>query len=254
MHLVQYRRNQELLRQVPRTVGDGGRPDRAAARRPIEAALAEGRDWLSEVEAKAVLRAYGIPVVPTEVRGRRPTRRGHRRADHRRCRPPSRSCRPTSPTSPTSAAWRWTWPTRPTVEGSGRARCCAAVARTPPTARTSPGFTVQPMVARPGAFELILGIVDDGTFGPVLLFGQGGVAVEVLDDKALGLPPLDEVLAREMIGRTRVARLLAGFAGARRPTWTASSTRWSRLSATGGRPSRGPRARHQPAARRRRPA
>src|SRR5690606_4419631 len=99
----------------------------------------------------------------------------------------------------------------PAVQAAAE-RMLRMVAQRAPQARVE-GFTVQPMVARPGAFELILGVVDDGTFGPVLLFGQGGIAVEVLDDKALGLPPLDEVLAREMIGRTRVSKLLAGFRG-----------------------------------------
>ncbi len=70
------------------------------------------------------------------------------------------------------------------------------------------GFTVQPMVIRPKAHQLIAGASVDATFGPVLLFGQGGTAVEVIGDRAIGLPPLNTVLAREMISRTRVAKLL----------------------------------------------
>jgi acetyltransferase len=75
------------------------------------------------------------------------------------------------------------------------------------------GFVVQPMARRPGAHELIVGAATDSVFGPVLLFGQGGTAVEVIGDRAVGLPPLNLRLARELIGRTRVSRLLEGYRG-----------------------------------------
>src|SRR5262249_31632702 len=67
------------------------------------------------------------------------------------------------------------------------------------------GVIVQPMVTRPKAQELLVGIADDPTFGPVIAFGQGGIGVEVIDDKALALPPLDLKLATDLIARTRVS-------------------------------------------------
>jgi acetyltransferase len=73
------------------------------------------------------------------------------------------------------------------------------------------GFTVQEMARRPQAHELIVGIATDALFGPVILFGQGGTAVEVMDDRAVALPPLNRVLAADVVGRTRAARLLAGY-------------------------------------------
>ena len=79
-----------------------------------------------------------------------------------------------------------------------------------PEARIT-GFTVQSMVRRPHAQELIVGASVDPVFGPVVLFGQGGTAVEVLADRAIGLPPLNRVLARDLVSGTRVARLLAGY-------------------------------------------
>lgn len=73
------------------------------------------------------------------------------------------------------------------------------------------GFSVQAMVRRPDAEELIVGISSDPVFGPVVLFGQGGIAVEVMSDHALALPPLNTVLAQDLISRTRVSVLLHGY-------------------------------------------
>jgi len=63
-----------------------------------------------------------------------------------------------------------------------------------PNARIT-GVTVFPMIVRPKARELIVGVADDPTFGPIIVFGQGGTAVEVISDKAMNLPPLNLALA-----------------------------------------------------------
>ena len=73
------------------------------------------------------------------------------------------------------------------------------------------GFTVQAMARRPQAHELIVGVATDPVFGPVLLFGKGGIAVEVTADHAMELPPLNMPLAKAMMSRTRVYRLLRGY-------------------------------------------
>jgi acetyltransferase len=73
------------------------------------------------------------------------------------------------------------------------------------------GFLVQARSRSPDGIELILGAATDPVFGPVILFGQGGVAVEATADHAVALPPLNMVLARELVSRTRVARLLEGY-------------------------------------------
>ncbi|PWU17139.1 MAG: hypothetical protein C5B49_09420 [Bdellovibrio sp.] len=73
------------------------------------------------------------------------------------------------------------------------------------------GFMVEDMVQRSQAFELILGMNEDPQFGPIILFGEGGTAVEVIADSTLELPPLDLKLAHQMIARTRVYRRLRGF-------------------------------------------
>ena len=67
------------------------------------------------------------------------------------------------------------------------------------------------MIRRPGAYELIVGVTTDRQFGPMLLFGHGGTAVEVINDRALALPPLNLHLARELMARTRIYRLLQGY-------------------------------------------
>ncbi len=80
------------------------------------------------------------------------------------------------------------------------------------------------MIQRPRAHELILGVDTDAVFGPVLLFGRGGTAVEVIADRAIGLPPLNLPLAHDMIGRTRVSRLMKGY----RDRPARRRTRWPR--------------------------
>ncbi len=74
------------------------------------------------------------------------------------------------------------------------------------------GVTVQPMI-KPGGYELILGSAIDPHFGPVLLFGAGGQLVEVLQDRALALPPLNTTLARRMMEQTRIFKALQGVRG-----------------------------------------
>ena len=207
MQVLQYRRNQTLLMQVPAEASADFVPDRAAARAVVAAALAAGRDMLSEPETKDLLAAYGIPVVQTRVAP--------------------------SVDAAVQAATEIGFPVAVKIlspdiihksDVGGVAldlETPAAVAQAAdamhrrlsallPKARLD-GFSVQAMARRPGSHELIVGMTTDPVFGPVILFGHGGVAVEVMDDKALGLPPLNMVLARDMVSRTRVAKLLAGY-------------------------------------------
>jgi acetyltransferase len=73
------------------------------------------------------------------------------------------------------------------------------------------GWAVEPMIERPNAHELIIGMSEDATFGPTLLFGAGGTAVEVIKDTVHALPPLDLKLARDAMRHTRISRLLDGY-------------------------------------------
>ena len=75
------------------------------------------------------------------------------------------------------------------------------------------GESFPPMVHRPNARELIIGVRNDVQFGPVILFGHGGAAAEIIQDKAIALPPLNMQLAGEVMRRTHVYRLLEGYCG-----------------------------------------
>ena len=119
MQMVAYRRNQEPLMQTPPSLSEEFEPDTAAAQAIIAAALAAGRSWLTEVEGKAVLAAYGVPVAPTrlaEARRRRRRSRRERRPGGAEDRLAGHHC-----TSPTSAASRSIWSAR-TCEARGRQR------------------------------------------------------------------------------------------------------------------------------------
>jgi acetyltransferase len=88
----------------------------------------------------------------------------------------------------------------------------ARVAERAPAAKFI-GVNVQQMIRRPHGRELIVGLARDATFGPVISFGMGGIAVEVLRDSAVALPPLNRFLALDLVSRTRVAKMLDNFRG-----------------------------------------
>lgn len=207
MHLVRYRRNQALLMRVPPSVPESAAPDIRSVRRIIAGALAEEREWLNEAEAKQVLAAYGIPTLPSEVV---PDPKAAGAAAVHIGGPVALkilSCDITHKSDLGGVMLD--------LEGAQAVEQAAEamqkrIAEAAPQARLE-GFTVQAMCRRPQAEELILGVVHDAQFGPVILFGQGGTAVEVIDDKALALPPLDPVLAEAMMSQTRVYRLLQGY-------------------------------------------
>lgn len=210
LHLVRYREAQDDLMRTPDSLPRDFLPDRQSARTIVEVALAEGRTWLDPVSVAGVLAAYGIPSLPLTL----------------------------APDADAAAAAGWSIIAQGgtvalklvspdivhksdvggvrldlTSEADIRdaaADIVAGVRRSRPDARIT-GFAVQPMVRVGKQRELIAGLAEDPVFGPVVVFGRGGTAVEVIDDRALGLPPLDLRLAGELIDRTRVARRLAAY-------------------------------------------
>ena len=72
------------------------------------------------------------------------------------------------------------------------------------------GVTLQPFLADPD-YEILLGAKQDPNFGPVILFGMGGIFTEILKDRAIGLPPMNRLLARRLMQQTKVGSLLRGY-------------------------------------------
>ncbi len=207
MHLVNYRRNQNLLLEAPPSGSAEAAPDRAAVRAIIDGALAEGRPLLNEPEAKAVLRAYHVRTVETRTAPDAAT--AARLAGEFGTPVALKILSPDISHKSDVGGVRLDLQTPQMVEQAA-VEMLEAIRRNVPNARID-GFVVEPMLRRGEAHELLLGIAEDGVFGPILLFGAGGTAAEMIRDRTIGLPPLNVVLAREMISRTRIAKLLRGY-------------------------------------------
>ncbi|NVF12826.1 bifunctional acetate--CoA ligase family protein/GNAT family N-acetyltransferase [Vreelandella maris] len=206
-HLSSYWRNQQTLMETPPPISTGGTIDKASANAIIDQVLKDERNVLTEPEASAILSAYGIPTVPAI-------------AVH-------------TPEEASEAAKQLGFPVvlkilsrdishksdsggvqlnlaSPGAVAQAAEDMLATIHQVAPEARLD-GFNVQPMIRRPGAHELILGVAEDSVFGPIIMFGQGGTAVELIGDRVVGLPPLNPLLAQEMIQATRISRLLRGY-------------------------------------------
>jgi acetyltransferase len=215
MHLVRYREAIDALMTTPPSLPQDFTPDVAAARRIIETALHErgkGSEhiWLDPVEITALLAAYAIPIAPALLA---------RNADEAAAAAAPYVARGETVVakilSPDIVHKSEVGGVRLnlTSERAVREAVTDILARARaarPDARST-GVTIHPMILRPKARELIAGIADDASFGPVIVFGRGGTAVEVINDKALALPPLDLKMAHELIARTRVSRILKAY-------------------------------------------
>src|SRR5262245_6497254 len=215
MHLVRYREAIDALLATPPSLPEHFAPDVAAARRIIERALHErgkgdDRVWLDPIEITGLLGAYDIPIAPAFLA---------RNADEAAAAAAPYIARGETVVakilSPDIVHKSEVGGVRLnlTSERAVREAVIDILARARaarPDARLT-GVTIHPMILRPKARELIAGIADDPSFGPVIVFGRGGTAVEVINDKALALPPLDLKMAHELIARTRVARVLKAY-------------------------------------------
>ena len=208
--LTAYGHAQEQLQRTPPALPADFSVDPDAARAAMAAAVEENRAILTEAEAKAVLSAFGIPTVETHVApsaGEAGPLAARLLESHDAVAVKllSRDISHKSDVGGVVLNLR-----SPEEAAAAAADIGRRVSQAQPEARID-GFTVQPMIVRKGAHELIAGIDSDDLFGPILLFGAGGTAVEVLADSAVALPPLDLRLAQDLIGETRVAKLLAGY-------------------------------------------
>lgn len=206
-YLVEHQRNQRMLMQAPGPLAELETPDITGALMIIEGALASRRNLLTPMETRAILEAFHIPTIASLT--------AH------------------SPNEALAAAECLGFPVvmkvlspdiihksdvdgvRLNVESAESVRhvftdLMESVTRARPDIQLE-GVSVERMYRHPQGRELFVGVIQDSIFGPVISFGAGGTAVEVLRDRAIALPPLNEHLARSLIGKTRVARLLGAF-------------------------------------------
>jgi acetyltransferase len=208
MQLVSYRRNQMLLMETPPSVPDAFEPDSAAAQEILARHLTEhGSGWLSGEETARVLDAFGIPTVQAR-QAASAEEAGELAAEFGV--PVAIKILSPQITHKSDVGGVVLDVLGKEAVVNATERMLDHVSRVLPEARLD-GVTIQPMIQRARAHELIIGMHTDPQFGPVLLFGQGGKAVEVVRDTALGLPPLNLNLAKEIMERTRVHELLLGY-------------------------------------------
>lgn len=206
MHRVEYQRNQELLLKTPPSLPDFV-PNGRAVQTVLEAADAAGRQWLRPLEVRTVLAAYGVPTVEsvTVATPADAAREAERIGAPVALKVVSRDIVHKSDVGGVALDL---------VGGAVVERAAelmrARIEQAVPGARFE-GFSVEPMHTARSGLELIVGVSSRGDFGPMLLFGEGGSAVEVVADTTLELPPLDATLARRMIERTRVYKKMRGF-------------------------------------------
>jgi acetyltransferase len=210
MQLVGYARAQTELMRTPSSRPEAPTIDADKAGEIIQGARAAGRRMLSEVEAKALLAAYGIPTVDTLIAAD-PADAGRKaQALLGRCDAVVLKIL-SDDISHKSDVGGVRLGLASAAETVAAAEAMLARVRAARPDASIGGFTVQPMIRRPHAYELLIGMSDDQTFGPVLMFGAGGTAVEVLKDTAMALPPLDHDLARDLMRATRIFSLLEGY-------------------------------------------
>jgi acetyltransferase len=208
-NIASFHQNQRLLLQTPPPLTAQREPDIEGALHLIESVRAERREMLTETESKTLLAAFHIPITQTVL-------------TH-------------SANEAMMMATQLGFPValkidspdighKSDVQGvalgimsAGAAReaydaMVERVKRLAPAARIN-GVTVQKMARTRGAREIAIGVVTDDPFGPVIVFGAGGVMTELIADRAMELPPLNQFLAHRLIERARVAETLAEWRG-----------------------------------------
>jgi acetyltransferase len=207
LHLLAYRRNQELLLEVPSSQPLDFLVDTKQVKKVIEDALQNRRSLLNEAEAKSVLAAYGIPVVATRIATtvEAAVELAQQVGFPAVLKVLSPDINHKSDVGGVALNLASTQDVRTAAQNM-----VARMAELRPEASLA-GFTVQAMISRPGAHELILGVASDATFGPIILFGQGGTATQLINDRSVSLPPLNLALAHSLVASTRVFKLLQGY-------------------------------------------
>ncbi|MBI4808075.1 MAG: bifunctional acetate--CoA ligase family protein/GNAT family N-acetyltransferase [Nitrosomonadales bacterium] len=206
-HLSDYYRNQRLLMQMPGPLSHHIEPDVESARLIIEGAMMEHRKVLTEMESKALLSAFHIPVARTMV--------AHSPAEalligQQLGFPVAMKVNSPDITHKTDAGGVVLNLNNAHEVRAAYQHIIDNVHHNRPNA-TMNGISIEPMVVKPNGRELMIGVTSDPVFGPVITFGAGGTTVEIMGDRAVSLPPLNSFLVKDMIQRTHISRMLGRF-------------------------------------------
>ncbi len=206
MYLHQYARNLEELQQIPPKIIKELDVDYEKALAFIQSRLEQGEGFLTEVESRELLKAYGIRVNPVQVA-----------SSSEECVQMSEEMgypvvmKILSPdiVHKTDAGGVATGLRSPEAVSEAYLRLHDAARQYAPGADLQ-GVTIQPMIEGSG-LECFIGGKMDTNFGPIVMFGMGGIYAEVLQDRAIGLPPMNRLLAGHLMENTRVYQLLKGY-------------------------------------------
>ena len=207
-YLARYNKNQRLLLQTPGGLPRGQEvPDREGARLIIEAVLTEQRRVLTEPESMAVLNAFRIPTVRNGI-----ARSGNEALIIAESIgfPIAMKILSTDISHKSDVGGvRLNINSAQEVRGTYR-QLIDEVRRHKPDAELS-AVTIEKMYRSSNGRELMIGVIRDPVFGPVISFGSGGTTVEIMGDSAVALPPLNRRLAIDLINRTKVSKMLGKF-------------------------------------------
>ncbi|GAB4399836.1 MAG: GNAT family N-acetyltransferase [Rhodoferax sp.] len=209
-NIASFYQNQQLLQQTPPPLSELKKPDVEGARLLVESVLSERRRVLTEMESKSLLAAFHIPVTQTILA----------RSANEAMMIASQLGFPVALKIDSPDI-----PHKSDVQGVALNVLSATavrdifldmiqnVSRQQPNARIN-GVTIQNMAGQQRGREVCVGVVTDQPFGPVITFGAGGTMIELINDRAMELPPLNQFLARRLIDRARVAETLGTWRGA----------------------------------------
>lgn len=206
-YLSAFYRNQKLLMQMPGPLAHHLEPDIEGARMIIDGALQDRRKVLSEMESKALLSAFHIPVAQTMI--------AHSPNEalliaQQLGFPVAMKVNSRDITHKTDAGGVLLNLLNAQAVSAAYHEIMANIKRNRPDAQMD-GVSIEPMVVKPNGRELMLGVTTDAVFGPVITFGAGGTMVEVMGDRAVALPPLNSFLVKDLIQGTHVAKMLGQF-------------------------------------------
>ncbi|MFA5247739.1 MAG: bifunctional acetate--CoA ligase family protein/GNAT family N-acetyltransferase [Patescibacteria group bacterium] len=207
MYVDSYRKRLEFLKETPGSIPHAFKPKTEANKKLIEKVVASGRTVLTEIEAKEMIANYGIPVAKNGV-ANSATEAGEI-AEKTGFPVVMKILSPDILHKTDIGGVKLNINSKAEAEKAYK-EIIAGAKKGAPKAKID-GVFIEVMTKK--RYELLIGCKKDEVFGPAIVFGMGGVAVEVFRDTAVGLPPLNMSLALKMIQETKIYKLLKGYRG-----------------------------------------